>query len=588
VEKVRLRLSSKIWAGAVVVLVVAQMLAPMLLPKSYRLAAITDWIDFGLMVSASIAFARNTFSSSRQQRLVWILLGLGYAIEAGSQLLWMHWHLVMRQTPLMSLGDAGIYLAWTALILAFALRPHVKLTTEHQRLGTLDLLLLLLWGLYLYLFLVIPWQYLFPDPQSYGPAYKYLALGQDMILLSIVLHGWLRSFGQWRYFYALLTAIVALDTVMEYFVDTFSQLELYFTGSWYHSTVTSCLGGMTIAALMAYRLEPVSEYGDPNSEHYWRWTARLAAPIALILPLFTAWSFFDPNLPGSVRKFRVALSLAAIVVFGVIGLVKQFRLQRDLAEANRELLDASLTDLLTGVRNRRFFAHSIQSDVQQVLRSFGTYPAESRNSELANNQPRSQELRNRDLVFYLLDIDDFKRINDQFGHKAGDQVLVEVARRITSASRLSDAVIRWGGEEFLVLSRYTDRKEAHVLANRVMVAVGDRPYRVEGSEVDLRVTCSIGWAVFPWKETEPKLVSHDQAVVLADYALYQAKGSGKNCAVGLMPAGETVRAAIAAPTIYVDGIPASPVTTPGPQIGAISPPTKDEIPPHAAAATGIS
>ena len=152
----RLRLSSKIWAGAVVVLVVAQMLAPMLLPKSYRLAAITDWIDFGLMVSASIAFARNTFSSSRQQRLVWILLGLGYAIEAGSQLLWMHWHLVMRQTPLMSLGDAGIYLAWTALILAFALRPHVKLTTEHQRLGTLDLLLLLLWGLYLYLFLVIP------------------------------------------------------------------------------------------------------------------------------------------------------------------------------------------------------------------------------------------------------------------------------------------------------------------------------------------------------------------------------------------------------------------------------------------------
>jgi diguanylate cyclase (GGDEF)-like protein len=188
----------------------------------------------------------------------------------------------------------------------------------------------------------------------------------------------------------------------------------------------------------------------------------------------------------------------------------------------------------------------------------------------------------------LLDIDDFKRINDQFGHKAGDQVLVEVARRITSASRLSDAVIRWGGEEFLVLSRYTDRKEAHVLANRVMVAVGDRPYRVEGSEVDLRVTCSIGWAVFPWKETEPKLVSHDQAVVLADYALYQAKGSGKNCAVGLMPAGETVRAAIAAPTIYVDGIPASPVTTPGPQIGAISPPTKDEIPPHAAAATGIS
>jgi hypothetical protein len=95
--------------------------------------------------------------------------------------------------------------------------------------------------------------------------------------------------------------------------------------------------------------------------------------------------------------------------------------------------------------------------------------------------------------------------------------------------------------------------------------------------------------VFPWKETEPKLISHDQTVVLADYALYQAKGAGKNRAVGLMAAGETVRAAIAAPTIYVDGIPASPVTTLGPQTGVISSAAnRDEIPSNAASATGIS
>ncbi len=552
----RLRRSSKIWAGAIFGLVAAQAVASTFLPRSYRLTAITDWIEFVLMVSAAFAFARNAFSSKDQQRLVWALLGGGYAIESGSQLLWMHWELVVKQTPPMSLGDAGVYLAWTALILAFALRPHVELTTQHQRLGMLDLLLLLLWGLYLYLFLVIPWQYLVPEPHAYGPAYKYLALAQDMILLSIVLHGWLRSSGPWRYFYALLTGVVALDTVMEYFVDTLSELGRYFSGSWYDVTTAGCLAAMTFAALMAHRLDPFSELGDADSERYWKWTARLAAPTTLILPLLAAWSFLDRNLPNSVWSFRVLLSMGAVVVCGSVGIVRQARLQSDLAHANRELLDASLTDLLTGIRNRRFFANSIEADVRQVLRSFQDNP--------------SSEIRNRDLVFYLIDIDHFKQVNDRFGHKVGDQVLVEVARRISSAARLSDAVIRWGGEEFLLLSRCTDRKDAHILANRVLAAVGSAPYRVEGSNLDLRIACSVGWAAFPWDEAEPKLVGYDQVVLLADYALYQAKGSGRNCAVGLLPAGETVRAGPVAPVIYINGIPATPVTTPGPQIEEIS------------------
>ena len=552
----RLRSNSKIWAWAVVCLVAAQALASMHLPHSYRLTAITDWICFILMVSASLAFARNAFSGNRRQRLVWILLSGGYAIEAGSQLLWMHWELVVKQTPAMSLGDAGIYLAWTTLILAFALRPHVELTPQHQRVGTLDLLLLLLWGLYLYVFLVIPWQYLAPEPQSYGPAYKYLALAQDMILLSIVLHGWLRSSGAWRYFYALLTGIVAIDTVMEYFVDTLSENGIYITGSWYDVTTAACLAGMTLAAFMAHGLEPLSELGDPDSERYWRWASRLAAPVTLILPLLAAWSFLDRNLPNSVWKFRVVVSLVAVVVFGFVGIVKQSRLEKELANANHELLDASLTDLLTGVRNRRFFANTIEADAQQAMRSFMSNP--------------SADVRNRDLVFYLIDIDHFKKVNDQFGHKVGDQVLVEVVHRINSAARLTDVLIRWGGEEFLLLSRYTDRKEAHTLASRVLVSVGSRPYRVEAGKPDMRVTCSIGWTVFPWYEMNPKLMAHEQVLALADHALYQAKGSGRNRAVGLMPEGETVRGETVDATVFINGISASPVITLGPQIGEMS------------------
>jgi diguanylate cyclase (GGDEF)-like protein len=552
----------------------AQAFASILLPKSYRLTAITDWISLALMVSASLAFARNAFSSNRRQRLVWILLGAGYAIEACGQIVWMHWELVRKQTPAISLGDACIFLAWAALILGFALRPHVDPTPQHQRLGALDLLLLLSAGLYLYLFLVIPWQYLAPDPRSYGVAYKFLAMAQDVILLSIVVLGWRHSSGRWRYFYALLTAIVAFDTVMEYVVDTLADAGVYFSGSWYDSTTAACLGGMTFAALLAHRLEPVSERSDPDSERYWRWASRLAAPITLILPLLAAWSFFDRSLPTSVWKFRVVLTLVAVVVFAFVGIVKQASLESELANANRELLDASLTDLLTGVRNRRFFTHSIETDVQQVLRSF------------ASNA--SADVRNRDLVFYLIDIDHFKRVNDEFGHQIGDRALVEVARRINSAARLSDAVIRWGGEEFLLLSRHTDRKEAHILANRVLDAVGSKPYRVEGTIADLRISCSIGWAAFPWTEVAPKLVSPEQVLELADYALYQAKGSGRNRAVGLLPAGETVRGGTVAHTIYIDGIPASPVTTLGPQGDEASVTTSATTPAKTAAASATT
>jgi diguanylate cyclase (GGDEF)-like protein len=555
---VRLRSNSKIWVIAVVCLVIAQAVASMLLPKCYRLTAITDWITLALMLSAALAFARNAFGSdNRRQRLVWILLGAGYAVEVCGQILWMHWELVVKKTPVMSLGDACIFLAWTAVIMGFALRPHVEPTPQHQRLGTFDLLLLLLAGLYLYLFLVIPWQYLAPEPQSYTPAYTFLALAQDVILLSIVVLGWRHSSGRWRHFYALLSAIVAFDTVMEYVVDTLPAA-VFFSGGWYDTTTAAGIAGMTLAALMVYRLEPVSEREDPDSERYWWWASRLAAPFTLVLPLLAAWSFLDRSLPVPVWQFRVFLSLAAVVVFASVGIVKQARLEKELANANRELLDASLTDLLTGVRNRRFFTSSIEADVQHVLRSFADYS--------------SADVRNRDLVFYLIDIDHFKKVNDQFGHKIGDQVLAEVARRINSAARLSDAVIRWGGEEFLLLSRYTDRKEAHILANRILDSVGSKPYRVEASKLDLRVTCSLGWAVFPWTESDPKLVSHDQVLVLADFALYQAKGSGRNRAVGLLPAGQTVRAGIVAPTIYINGIPASPVTTPGPSLDSISTP----------------
>jgi diguanylate cyclase (GGDEF)-like protein len=193
-----------------------------------------------------------------------------------------------------------------------------------------------------------------------------------------------------------------------------------------------------------------------------------------------------------------------------------------LAQANKELEEMSLTDPLTAARNRRFFQATIQSDVSQAVRAYSSPdPTRSR--------------RNRDIIFYLIDADHFKEINDRFGHDAGDQMLIDLTARISSAIRYSDVLVRWGGEEFLVVSRFCERKEAATLAARVLSAVAGEPFKVKGAGLSLHRTVSIGWAAFPWNIASPVDVSYEEVLALADRALYKAKNAGRNQAIGALP-----------------------------------------------------
>jgi diguanylate cyclase (GGDEF)-like protein len=195
----------------------------------------------------------------------------------------------------------------------------------------------------------------------------------------------------------------------------------------------------------------------------------------------------------------------------------------ELAEANRVLEEMTLTDPLTSVRNRRYFQVTIPADVGQAVRGYAS---------------GDKSRRNRDLIFYLIDADHFKEINDRFGHYAGDQVLIEMTRRISSAIRHSDVLVRWGGEEFLVVSRFTERKDAVALAARVLGNVSREPFEIKGAGVSLHRTCSIGWAAFPWNPDFPDAVNYEEVLGMADRALYEAKHSGRNQAVGALPAEE--------------------------------------------------
>jgi diguanylate cyclase (GGDEF)-like protein len=134
---------------------------------------------------------------------------------------------------------------------------------------------------------------------------------------------------------------------------------------------------------------------------------------------------------------------------------------------------------------------------------------------------RSTRARERRYSLLLLDLDHFKRVNDRFGHAAGDRVLVEVASRIAHKVRELDTVGRWGGEEFLCLLPDVGRAVAVEIAERIRTGVEAQPVACQAREIP--VTSSVGIASFPDDGLHP-----DTLLAKADAALYEAKRSGRN------------------------------------------------------------
>jgi diguanylate cyclase (GGDEF)-like protein len=191
----------------------------------------------------------------------------------------------------------------------------------------------------------------------------------------------------------------------------------------------------------------------------------------------------------SMYLFPTAIGLLFGVLLGKIRILN-FRLER-----------TALSDALTGLPNRLCF----QSHLTREIRRAERYGCR--------------------LSLILLDIDLFKKVNDTYGHQAGDEVLVELARIALSEMRESDICARWGGEEFVVLLSDTPLDGATVAAERLRKAIAERRFSVAGT-----LTCSFGVSELRPEDSDTTLVAR------ADKALYQAKESGRNRVVPEEPA----------------------------------------------------
>ena len=510
---------SKIQLTVAVVATAVLTAACLFLPRGYALTAASDLACALLMLCALVAFARNGLRSSGRMRWFWLLQAAGWTLWLGNQSSWIVFDLFLKKkVPVMYPADALLFLAGAPMIAGLLLRPHRQSSERMDRLGILDFLLLVLWWLYVYVSFVVCWQYLSPNEDMYNRNFDVLSGAETMILAGILMLFARETTGSWKKFYTAFSGAVIFNGISFYVLNRALEKDIYFTGSWYDIPYSASFAVFTAVALLGTQLTPSAS--STGEDTYSSVMANLAMLAFLSLPIIALYALLNPKIPHQASSFRLIVTLATVFLMAFLLFIQHRRLNRELWRTNEVLEEASLTDPLTGLRNRRYFSATIEGDVEQALRS----------------HQDAHDPRTRDLVFYLIDADNFKEVNDAYGHDFGDKVLIEMARRLSSSIRHSDVLVRWGGEEFLIVSRYTDRTEAELLAQRVLSAIADTPFNIGGASQPMFRTCSLGWAAFPWFPQNPRAVSYEEALTVADRALNRAKQSGKNRAVGMLPA----------------------------------------------------
>ncbi|MGH0029704.1 MAG: sensor domain-containing diguanylate cyclase [Myxococcota bacterium] len=204
----------------------------------------------------------------------------------------------------------------------------------------------------------------------------------------------------------------------------------------------------------------------------------------------------DVALPAAEGHDEIAILSAALSEM----IQRQQTANEDLRRSNEMLEQLSLTDDLTKLHNHRYFQDRLGVETRRANRS------------------------GDELALLLVDIDDFKALNDRYGHAVGDEVLRQVAEVLNVSVRETDLPARYGGEEFAVLAPRTGVEGAMTLAEKLRGAIAESAFRPDGVDDEaLQVTVSIGVALYDGDEK--------RFFNAADRALYQAKANGKDCAV---------------------------------------------------------
>jgi diguanylate cyclase (GGDEF)-like protein len=411
--------------------------------------------------------------------------------------------------------------------------------------------------MFLYLFVVIPWQYVYPNEIVYGRSFDLLYVGEELVLVAGLMLVWRRSRGAWRRLYFNLFVAVLLYCVASLIASEAIDLHLYYTGSLFDVPLVAGMVWFVRIGLLPREAAAPSSFDEVPTQGYEIWKARLAMVAVFVTPVMMAWAQFGGDAPQRVRSYRLLLTVAVMLVMGALVFVRQHLLDQELLRLlrssrqnldemcrlkdelenkehslrwhslelqrkNLELQEISFTDVLTGVWNRRYLEEILTAEAGQVLRNY---------QRARGNNIRKMD--HRDLIFLMVDMDFFKEVNDRHGHPAGDKLLQLVAQRLSTVVRKSDVLVRWGGEEFLIMSRSADPSGIPAFCSRILEVMASEGFDL-GQGITVKKTCSVGWAAYPWSRGAFEAICAEESIALADAALYQAKALGRNQGVGMV------------------------------------------------------
>jgi len=177
-------------------------------------------------------------------------------------------------------------------------------------------------------------------------------------------------------------------------------------------------------------------------------------------------------------------------------------------------------DTLTKLHNRRF------------LQEFMTIESARLARDATDLEQGRQPMPDALMGIFMLDLDFFKLVNDNHGHAGGDAVLRQTAEVLTRAMRQSDNLVRWGGEEFVALARVKDPDHVRIVAEKLRSTIENNEFTLADGQV-LKKTVSIGYCSMPFSLIQPRMLSWEQVVSIADAGLYLAKAEGRNRWVGV-------------------------------------------------------
>jgi hypothetical protein len=333
---------SKVWLAGVAAIMGAAILAAALLSRSFVLTAFSDLTQSLLLLSGAAAFVPLALRAQGRLRFFWSLIVLGLTLWLGYQLFWTYNEVILRRdVPDFCTWDVILFLHMVPLMAALGIRPQFSRDEYSARLGRLDLVLLLAWWFYVYVLIVMPWQYVAPELTAYNRNLNGVYSAEKLVLLTGFLGSWSVSKGAWRKLFAWLFIMSLCYSGGSALANSAIARKTYYTGSFYDIPLLAAMASITWIALRT-RSESLDADAGTGSSSYGVWVARSSMIAVFSLPLFAFWALSEDGVPAKVRVFRVCFTLLAAFCMGIIILVRQRILDRELVrllEHSREAFE---------------------------------------------------------------------------------------------------------------------------------------------------------------------------------------------------------------------------------------------------------